>query len=204
MIVEYIIHNDIPNYIKLALNSLKMIQNGTVSRPIKRGGGGGGGGWSAFNYGKQTCWWYQCPYCPASTGVPYSGDVFPGAVTTTARCTATPSVTSVRSTTRQKAARSWRRAIPWSPRRNCPRFEAATRLSARRVAALGADTTTVITRRRRPRGDHAARSPVTSSPNHHPSILSQCLRVMNFCWLADDCTVRNVALTCFHRLRHCK
>ena len=37
MIVEYVTHSDIPNYTKLAFNSLKMIQNDTVSRPIKRG-----------------------------------------------------------------------------------------------------------------------------------------------------------------------
>ena len=37
VIVEYIIHSDIPNYAKLAFNSLKMIQNDTVSQPIRRG-----------------------------------------------------------------------------------------------------------------------------------------------------------------------
>ena len=37
MIVEYIIHSNIPNYTKLAFNGLKMIQNNTVSRPIKQG-----------------------------------------------------------------------------------------------------------------------------------------------------------------------
>ena len=39
MIVEYnnIIHSDIPNYIKLAFNSLKMIQNDTGSQPNQTG-----------------------------------------------------------------------------------------------------------------------------------------------------------------------
>ena len=37
MIVEYIIHSDILNYTKLAFNSLQMIQNDTVSQPIKQG-----------------------------------------------------------------------------------------------------------------------------------------------------------------------
>ena len=38
VIVEYItiIHSDIPNYTKLAFNSLKMIPNDTVSQPIKQ------------------------------------------------------------------------------------------------------------------------------------------------------------------------
>ena len=36
VIVEYIIHSDIPNYTKLAFSSLKMIRNDTVSQPIKR------------------------------------------------------------------------------------------------------------------------------------------------------------------------
>ena len=33
----YIIHSDIPNCTKLAFNSLKMIQNDTVSQLIKQG-----------------------------------------------------------------------------------------------------------------------------------------------------------------------
>ena len=37
LIVEYIIHSDIPNYTKLAFNNLKMFQNDTVSQPIKQG-----------------------------------------------------------------------------------------------------------------------------------------------------------------------
>ena len=36
MIVEDIIHSGIPNYTKLAFNSLKMIQIDPVSQPIKR------------------------------------------------------------------------------------------------------------------------------------------------------------------------
>ena len=38
MIVEYIIHSDIPiNYTKLAFNSLIIIRNDRVSQPIKQG-----------------------------------------------------------------------------------------------------------------------------------------------------------------------
>ena len=37
MILEDIMHSGIPNYRKPALNSFKMIQNDTVSQPIKRG-----------------------------------------------------------------------------------------------------------------------------------------------------------------------
>ena len=37
VIVEYIIHSGICNYTKLACNSLKMIQDGAVSQPIRRG-----------------------------------------------------------------------------------------------------------------------------------------------------------------------